>query len=192
MEVARIAAGLIDSIAWPLSAFGIALLISLLFKTELVALIGRVTSLEGPNFKVGFQTDRPASPDNTDSKSTTIDDRFMDTIPSNPVAAIIEAWIEVERDLTEAMHLLKYSLPRNSDPGAVIRALRSEGLVGDSDHRELMELLRIRNQVVHHQPVSVDVETAEEYIVRAALVRGGLRERSAQRDEMLSHLDPNK
>ena len=192
MEIARIVAGLIGSIAWPLSAFGIALLISLLFKTELVALIGRVTSFEGPNFKVGFQTDRPALPDNTDTKATAIDDRFIDTIPGNPVAAIIEAWIEVERDLTEAMHLLRYSLPRNSDPGAVIRALRSEGLVGDSDYRELMELLRIRNQVVHHQPVSVEVETAEEYIVRAALVRGALRERAAQRDETLSQSDYRK
>lgn len=192
MEIARIVAGLIDSLAWPLSAFGIVLLISLLFKSELVGLIGRVTSLEGPNFKVGFQTARPASPDNTEAQSKAINDRFIDTIPGNPIAAIIESWLEVERDLTEAMYLLRYSLPRNSDPGAIIRALHFESLMGDSDFGELMELLRIRNQVVHNRPVSVDVETAEEYIIRAALVRGSLKERVAQRDEVLSQHDPRK
>lgn len=192
MEIARIVADIVDSMAWPFSVFGIVLFISLLFKSELVNLIGRMTSLEVPHVKVGFTIPRPEPADGPAAEPAAIDDRYQDTIQGNPEAAVIEAWIEVQRDMAEAMHLLSYSLPRNADPGAVIRALRSESLISDIDYGELMELLRIRNQVIHSQPVSVDVETAIEYITRAGIVRGALKERAGQREDMLAQADPRK
>lgn len=151
--------------AWPVAA----LVLALLFRREIKALLGRAR--RGKVGPAEFEFEETVRAVASDAKalsplqiSAPADTRLVLT-NTEPRAAILQAWVEVEDALN---HLASAKAPHaNALPGstyAAIRQLAHEGVIGPEYIALLNDLRTLRNQAVHELEFKPSAESVLGYV----------------------------
>jgi hypothetical protein len=161
------------SIAWPCAIA----LIAWWFRSEIRALVPRLTRFRHNDtefeFTQGVQRlladagrDHSLEP-TTETPETTTDDtlaRLQEIAAISPRAAIVEAWIDVERSSADAVRRLNIPIDQNLRTPMQFISMLSTRHIDPSRMRQIEELRRLRNEAAHFPEFTVDDATVTDYI----------------------------
>ncbi len=175
-EVGNLVARILEALVWPV----VLIIFLLLFRSQIVSIIERVSKIKIRDFEAEFGRDlRDAEqkakdaeiPPPQDIKQATEPitiassyDRLFELAAWSPRAAIMEAWLRVEASIEEAASALRIK-PRARRVGEeiIVELVRREKLpqeivsVYDS-------LRRMRNQSVHDTELTINPKSAHGYV----------------------------
>ena len=179
MGVLEFTASLVGSVAWPLTAVGLALV----FRRQLVAifrkLVGRMdrlSSMRAGSFEMAFEAAadsgvfppaeeadhqaRSEASGETASSEDTLFDAARALVDVNPKAAILLA--------DHALNQTVYGVIREHDlpgsPMAALRELAARGVIAKNEVNAFGELRRLRNIAVHEFDTDISPSVASDYI----------------------------
>jgi hypothetical protein len=172
---------ILKATAWPLAA----LLIALVFRTELRKLLGRIR--KGKVGPAEFEFEETVRVLSTEAKGLNLPPPAAPlALPkgvahsAEPRATILQAWVEVE----DALNHLAYAKAPDAQalPGstyAAIRQLANSGVIGPEYIALLNDLRSLRNQAVHELEFKPSSESVLGYVKLASDLIGVLQ-RSAE------------
>ena len=160
-------ASLVDSLAWPISAA----IIALIFRNQIRLLFSRLEEFGYGEWKLKLRKDLdeaeqaaealPPPPEPVaDGDLVTIDyapfDQFSQLVAISPNAAILDAWLEIERRLAPFAERFGVASQRPMNILRIIDALGQNAMIPETVVKLLHEMRQIRNLAVHSQKVSAD------------------------------------
>jgi len=153
----------IDIIAWP----GTTLTLAWFFRTELRAVLARISSLKYKDWEARFdkglsQVEReigPVKEEGIESEETF--DRLERLTEISPRAAILEAWIELEQAL---FHLAEAYQINGRSPLRIIEGLYNKGVVTKELASAFHEMRQLRNEAAHVPDFVVEEKKARRFI----------------------------
>lgn len=164
MDVLTFIAALVESLAWPLAT----VVVAILFRKQLISLLARLRKGKvGPaefEFEEGVRalekeaSDIPGTPSRVGTPTISL-------VTSNPRAAILEAWLEVEDQATTlalTKDLVRPTARRN--PMGVLRGLESSDILSDEHKAILAQLRNLRNQAAHEPDFSPSADSVLSYV----------------------------
>jgi len=175
-------ASLVDSLAWPLAiAFVVYLLRDPLRRWfySLRYCRHRETELEFAVYveeaeAVAAQADLP--PPEPSVGEPALSTELQTEIATAPRAAVIEAWLAVERELEPLSAYSGIDLAeRRWTPDALVRELRQRGVIDDALASVIRELRDARNLAAHGRPYTVERDEVVDCVKLAGRVRSALR-----------------
>jgi hypothetical protein len=96
-------------------------------------------------------------------------------IKVSPNAAILRAWIDVEKAaIRKVNNIVMRNSEKSLETGMVIAILTRMGFVSESVSSDLHRLWHLRNQVAHGLPSSLTTAEAEEFCQRALVIISAL------------------
>jgi hypothetical protein len=164
---------IIRSIAWP-SAIA---LIAWWFRSEIRGLVPRLTRFRHNETEFEFAQDvqrlrAEAEREHllgppTDTTEPTTDDvsaRLNEIAAISPRAAIVEAWVDVERAAADAVRRLNVPIDQNLRTPMRFISMLSAQHIDPTRMRQIDELRRLRNDAAHLPEFTVDDSTVNDYI----------------------------
>lgn len=161
-------ASLAKSLAWPVAAFGIALVC----RNDLAEVLGRVKRIKHKDTEIDFsaklgkvRADANESLPPSGESQTETSRKTEKLAELSPRGAILEAWLEVEAALYEMAK--RYGVVENEARSLDINMLRIQlsdyNPMGLGAYEMLDKLRHLRNEAVHLQDKDIDPAAAIEY-----------------------------
>lgn len=177
-------ASVIHSLAWPL----LILALLLMYRSQIIALAGKLASFEGFGVKVNFseginqlaaQVEAPAPAENADPAMA------FDRAPSSPVAKfrrsphagindVLKAWLRIEQALRDAAAEKDISTS-SSKPLEVLADLERGNILREDTAAQVEEARKLRNAVAHGQATDFTAAAARRYVETASLIVSRIR-----------------
>ena len=150
MDVLTFISELTKALAWPIAVVSI----SVLFKKQIVLLLSRLRKGKVGSAEFEFEEaikhlDESAS-ELAISTESKVGMPLIKLVTSNPRAAILEAWLELEEkaiDLALRLDLVRPTARRY--PEGALKGIRKAGILSNSNLNVLEELQYLRNQAAH-------------------------------------------
>ncbi|CFQ30622.1 MULTISPECIES: hypothetical protein [Yersinia] len=164
---------IIDSIAWPVVVF----LILYYGRDDILKLVRTLKSIKvGDQFEAIFSDEaEKLAQETSEVIPDTNTDQYVDIraslLAKDPRAAIMEAWIRVEKSAFEALerkHGQTFIPERN--PITLIRKLVNDEILNTRQANVLQSLRLLRNQMAHNIDVELAAADAESYIDSAVTI----------------------
>ena len=180
MSILEYVTALTESLAWPLCV----LISVIILRGPIVRLLDSLESIRFKvrDFEVSFdrQMEQVASQAENypEPEDTPIEEEIEDRAAFYPRGAIIEAWLNVEKEIYNLCSTLDLIPQRGRHPTAakLLGRLRTSEVVDD----KLIEIVRglqfLRNRAAHNIESDLSTETAERYIATTSRVVAALRE----------------
>ena len=159
------------AVAWPVAV----VIILAIWRKTLPNLVERLRSLKYGSFEAAFNEQSVQVAENISgasqplsvSASTITDDKLLQLAQQSPRAAIIEAWLQIERRLHELA--AKAGLEAKPRPGAVglLRSLRAANVIGADTERALLGLTHMRNLAAHAPGEELSAQKAVDFVTLA-------------------------
>lgn len=165
---------IVKAAAWP----AVALVVTLLFRPEVRALLGRTR--RGKVGPAEFEFEETVRAVASDARGLNLPPQVPPQAVASgaePRAVILQAWVEVEDALTH----LAYARAPNAQalPGSTYAALRQlahSGVLGPEYIALLNDLRTLRNQAVHELEFKPSAESVLAYVKLANELKGVLRQ----------------
>ena len=192
MNKLQLIASIIDSLAWPIAA----ILLVLILRAQLRTLLGSLTQFRYGNVEINFghEVQKLGSkakiaglhvPEDTPQTTQSIPDSAqiiadaMRLASEFQVSAVILAWTAVEQELMQAVKRLAISpdYPPYNSPLKNIQLLYEQGYL-DVDRRDLLDQMRdLRNAVTHPSRGITEISAGDayEFIVLAKAITDRLK-----------------
>ena len=167
---------IVRSIAWP---FAIAV-IAWWFRSEIRGLVPRLTRFRHNDTEIEFAQDvqrlraeaereHLLEPQNetTEAPADETLTRLQEIAAISPRAAIVEAWIDVERASADAVRRLNIPIDQNLRTPMRFISMLSAQHIDPRRMRQIDELRRLRNDAAHVPEFTVDESTVADYIQMA-------------------------
>ena len=152
------------ALGWPL----VAVAVLLLFRHQLRALLDRIKKGKfGPaefEFEESIKTLKSEAEDLVQSPAEILSKEAVALLVSNPRAAIITSWLEVEESMRALLKAKGSATPSMASPGRIIQAIRSLSVVDPVFVHFTDELRQLRNQATHDQDFSPSQESVVDYV----------------------------
>mgnify|MGYP001804252813 CR=1 FL=1 len=156
-------ASLVGSLAWPISAFAIAIA----FRKQVLSLLERAHEVGFGDWKLKISQDfddaeevartLPPPPETAEQALSEFRRRrFSELVSISPNAAIMEEWREIETRLESMAERLGLDILSRKSPLRIMRALREAPVFPDSIVELIEELRNIRNSAAHSRTVTAD------------------------------------
>jgi hypothetical protein len=163
MDTLTFLAELIKAAAWPITT----VVLAIMFRSEFRALLGRLRKGKVGSAEFEFQEEvaelaKDIAEISPAPQPVTLKPETISLATSNPRAAMLTAWIEIEaalNALAQKNNLLDAQTRRNSS--ALVRALAKADLIPKSHAPGFMALHRLRNQAAHE----IDFNPSEDAIL---------------------------
>ena len=135
--------------AWPVAV----VIILAIWRKTLPNLIERLRSLKYGAFEAAFTEQSVQVAENisgasqplSTSASTITDDKLLRLAQQSPRAAVIEAWLQIERRLQELAAQAGADTKSRSDIAGLLQSLRAANAIGADTERGLLGLAHMRN-----------------------------------------------
>jgi len=168
MDWKQFFSSVISSLCWPIAA----VLIVGLLRASLMGLIPKIRSfkygdlhidlgkeLEAVKAEISVQAAEaspPAAPPPTPAPTT------MELAAQSPRAAVLVSWLEVEKEIDQALHNHNINLVTSfkASPAFKMNVLRDKHVVNDQTVSTFKKLLDLRNQSVHLTDVNISYSDA--------------------------------
>ena len=185
---------LVDHLSWPI----VILVLAFTFKGSLTRLFERIASVSWGDKQINFDRSLSEAQEYADRVMTAgqrgefeppkYEERLsfvrgpLETSAINPRQAIIDAWLEVEDELNNAIERLGMHVPYRTSQSTIIaiRLLRSTERLNKYSISLLNHLRQLRNRAAHDRRFDLAPEQAAEYVQLCADAIAYLR-----------HLTPN-
>lgn len=173
MDTLTFIAEVIKAIAWP----SVVIAIAVIFRGELRKLLARMRKGKIGSTEFEFEREMEAlAAGSPNSPPASISPEKVELAVDNPRAAILEAWVRLERS---ARHLaFEHQLFKPDEwhnIPLIMRALAKSGLVSSDDLSLFNELRNFRNYAVHELSFSPSAEAVLRYTQLAAQLEERLR-----------------
>lgn len=172
MDILTFIAELVKAAAWPLAA----IVIALIFRQQLRALLSRIRKGKvGPaEFEFEQEVKELTEQATPQLPPPQVGTPTVTLATTNPRAAILEAWLDVESSVNRLAYnrqLPAPSAPRNA--ASIIRAIEKSGILPFEDVALFNDLRVLRNQATHDPDFSPSPESVIKYVQLAK----GLKQR---------------
>lgn len=165
-------AALANSLAWPVSA----VLIALLIRKPIFNLIERITEMSG--FGVSAKFDHRlaktaeavvTSQQGKALSAPAVSDALMELAERSPRTAILEGWLSLESHLKTMLAAKgnRDASLKTRSPGILLEMAVKEGLISRDTYDSLNGLRVLRNLAVHGKAEDLTFEKAKEFLVLA-------------------------
>lgn len=177
MEALEAAVEIVRALAWPVAV----LIVVFVLRTHLIALIPKMEELTaGPSgISAKFRQDAAAvgqmaaeanqtlPPSQEDAARESAWGELEEVGKTQPIAAVIAAWFEVEQAaiaVAESLNLDRRNTRPITSPKIVADQLVRQELIAPEFSRLAAELSSLRNRAVHENPKSVDPGSAQFFV----------------------------
>jgi len=164
---------ILEILAWPVTV----LVLAVLFRSELVKLLARLSSVKYKDFEAQFERElRQAERDvahlrtaRIDAKPTplepTVYDQLLRIAEVSPRAAVSEAWRLVENAAVAAARVAQIEVPQRGSPvSAAVGSFVREEVFSEDAVALFDRLRRLRNDAVHAPDFALDAIDVERYV----------------------------
>jgi len=174
METLELIVRIIEALIWPITI----LILLFLFRLQIVKLIQRVKEISYKDLKLILQEAEETAktikpPKLLDQKILKIEPVTLEAFPSerisqiasiSPHLAIIEAWLEIERALTEAALKFGFEATTFTQLRKVIEKLIKDNIL-ERNVLDLFNYLRtIRNRAAHTHELDISISDSMRYV----------------------------
>lgn len=177
---------IVEALAWPLVIVGVLFFL----REELPRIVLSLRKLKIKDVEIEFgeaaralaeETKRAVPASDKDSDKADAYDpetiRLKSIADFSPRAAILEAWLQVERAAAEFLQM-RGGRPVGANPGPLrlLERLRNDGVLTPPQESAFEHLRQLRNLVVHAPDADFTVEAAANYIASALAMAGYLED----------------
>ena len=176
MAIFEFISAIFGALAWPIAVVSIAII----FRKPLVGLIERISGISHNQTHIDIE---PLVVSNdaaeiagslSSDEDLSSDNLARNSIESSPRAAIIEAWLTVEKAAFEAL-AFRGLTPGRRFMAQMIPLLQQQGLLDAALEPVLRDLLRTRNEATHQLDLAISPEAASVYVEIADRVAATLK-----------------
>ncbi|MDR3436314.1 hypothetical protein [Telmatospirillum sp.] len=157
------------AVAWPIAAIAIAII----FRKTIPNLIERLSSFKYGGFEAAFANQAANIAENitrtSDQPPSFVDsdgERLLSLAQESPRAAVLEAWLRVERKLHQLAEERHVDIRNN--PMTLVRSLRDAQAISSETERALNGLRQLRNLAVHAHSDELSSQKAIEFVTYAS------------------------
>ena len=166
---------LIESIAWPLTA----VIIIILLREKIGSLILKEIKYKDLTLKLDQAEKEAASLPRAQKVDYTVSDdgQIQNLLEVSPASAIAQAWLSVEATIREAIAYFYPDLnPMNTQASKMLRQMESDGLIQVPLYRLATSVKDMRNKAVHASDASIDKVDAIRYVRLAKVICDQIRQ----------------
>lgn len=157
------------ALAWPLAVF----VILVIYRKTLPSLVDRIRSLKYGNFEAAFTDQTVQVAENISGTSQSLsasasgDHKLLLLAQQSPRAAVVEAWLQIERRLHAiAVQAGVETKPRSSIT-ELLHSLRAAKAIAADTERALLGLLQLRNLAAHAPAEELSTQKAVDFVTLA-------------------------
>jgi hypothetical protein len=166
MDTLTFVAELFKAVAWPATA----IVIAVLFRTELRALLSRLKKGKVGSAEFEFQEQvaelaKDIAEVSTANQPISLSAETVRIATTNPRGVMVSAWFEVEaalKALAQKHNILDAQNQRN--PSALVRAMAKAGILPSAQAPGFTALYRLRNQAAHEEEFNPSEEAVLGYL----------------------------
>lgn len=169
LEFLSFKASVINSLAWPVSAVIIAVIVS----PHLKKLIGLIDTIKYKGSEVSLRESVREATNLADSvvatDETIVTESFQALIDSDPRITVLKSWARIEESISAlAEVIISHIRPIGRMPtGRLVDELARAGVIDRSLAEALFELGNVRNLIAHGHDIPIDARSARDYSVSA-------------------------
>jgi hypothetical protein len=159
------------AVAWPIAALSIAFI----FRKTIPNLIERLSSLKYGGFEAAFANQAASIAENITGAPTQtppfVDsngEKLLSLAQDSPRAAILEAWLQIERKLHELARIKQIDTNIQNNPTLLLRSLREGKAISHETERAVNGLKQLRNLAVHAHGDDLSSQKAIEFVTYAS------------------------
>jgi uncharacterized protein YutE (UPF0331/DUF86 family) len=177
MDILTFIIELLKAVAWPITALGIAML----FRGQLISLLNRIRKGKlGPaefEFEEAVKALKEEAAEVVQAPlAIGVGTPTVKLVSSEPRAAILSAWLQVEAAAANLAIGRQLVDPRSArNPSAVIRAIQKAEIIQPQYISLLSELRHLRNQAVHETDFSPSTESVLSYVQLAEEIANAMQ-----------------
>lgn len=163
MDILAFIAALVKALAWPVAA----IVIAAIFHRQISALLSRIRKGKfGPaEFEFEQEVQELVELVQPEMQAQQINPPTVTLATTNPRAAILEAWLSLERAVNRLAHIQELPTPSASrSPLSIIRAVEKSGVLQPNDISLFNDLRVLRNRATHDADFGPSAESVIKYV----------------------------
>lgn len=173
IELLKVLVGIVSACAWPITVF----VILFSYRTQIIRALGDLRKFRYDKFELEFVEkltdvkqefgDKVPLPDSTKAiREDSVEgyDRLKKLADISPRSAILEAWIDVERELVALSSRKGMEIAKGTPLIGVFRDLVKQGVLDETMFRKFKDLRDLRNIAAHDTDLKISTSSARTFI----------------------------